>query len=243
MRDTRLILIEGLPGSGKTTAAKALAARLAQHGIAARSHLEVQDEHPLHVGGALHPSGSTTGAALFARYTVETFVDESLRRWETFVRRAAGEPTVHVVESYPYQSTARVLLQMDAPIDRIHAYAAQLEAAMAPLAPVVVYFNRAGPAGALRAIAAQRGPQWTAYVVELVARCPYAERRGVEGLEGVAAVMGAYKALLDALLAKSRLPRLVLADCAGHWEVCYQQLDAFLGLPADGPVGSSIEGT
>ena len=82
MRDTRLILLEGMPGSGKSTAARALADRLTAAGVPAVQLQEVPGErstapvaeHPLHVGGPLFPAGGTTGEALIARYTPDQFV-------------------------------------------------------------------------------------------------------------------------------------------------------------------------
>ena len=236
----RLILLDGLPGSGKSTAAAALASRIAQLGRAVTLYPEMMAGHPLHVGGPLHPAGRTPGAPLFARYSVSAYADESLSRWQRFVRAAIeaeedGEregvgDAVHVAESYPYQSASRVLLQMDAPIERIHAHASEVERVIAPLDPALVYFERPDAGEAFRAIAARRGPAWTAYVVDLATDCPYAHRRGLTGLDGAVAVLGAYKLLLDDLVARSGLPRLVLKDCAGRWEACYREIDAFLGL-------------
>src|SRR5438094_59539 len=96
MRDTQLILIEGMPGSGKSTAARKLADRLALAGMDVVQLQEVpgergtaaHDEHPLHVGGALFPAGGVTGEALFSGYTVEAFIAESLARWRRFVDAA-----------------------------------------------------------------------------------------------------------------------------------------------------------
>jgi hypothetical protein len=79
-------------------------------------------------------------------------------------------------------------------------------------------------------ISAQRGKAWTDYVVELVTHCPYAMARHLEGFSGVVAVISDYKQLTDSLLRQSRCPRLVLEDCAGGWEGCYQQIEACLGL-------------
>jgi hypothetical protein len=229
-RDGRLILLDGLPGSGKTTAAAYLAGRITDLGRAVALYPETMAEHPLNVGGPLHPAGETSGGALFARYDVPAYVAESLARWQTFVRSAAQGPTVHVAESYPYQSAARVLLQMDAPTERILAYAQEVETVIAPLAPALVYFERPDAAAALRTIAAHRGPTWTAYVAEMATDCPYARRLGLTGLDGAVSVIGAYKALLDDLVAHSRLPRVVLLDCGARWAACYDQMTTFLGL-------------
>jgi hypothetical protein len=74
MRDTRLIFVERLPGAGKTTTASWLASRLRSECLRVTLFLEHQPEHPLNVGGTLHPSGEITGEAFFLRYTALRFV-------------------------------------------------------------------------------------------------------------------------------------------------------------------------
>jgi molybdopterin-guanine dinucleotide biosynthesis protein len=234
VRETKLVLIDGLPGSGKTTTALALVGQLQQRGVAAQCVLESAEEgrdQPLNVGGPLHPAGNTTGAQLFAHYTVESYIEESLYRWQAFVDLTARAGIVQVVESYPYQNAARILLQMDASMEQIAEYVATIEQTMRPLRPVMVYFERRNVEEALRAAAALRGPEWTAYAIEVITACSYAKRRGLYGLEGAHAMLVVYKAMMDELLARSQLPVLVLADCFGRWEMCHRQILEFLEVP------------
>ena len=233
MRDTKLIFVEGLPGSGKTTTASWLASRLQSERLMVNLFLEHQLEHPLNVGGTLHPSGYTTGEAFFQRYTPASFVHESLQRWHTFVRDALQTEAINVLDSYPFQNTVRVLLQLNATPDCMREYAGQVDALIMPLQPVLLYFNHQDLIHAfhtLSTISAQRGKAWTDYVVELVTHCPYAMARHLEGFSGALAVLSDYKQLTDALLRQSRCPQIVLEDCARGWEECYQQIEAFLGL-------------
>lgn len=228
MRDTKLVFIEGLPGSGKTTTAGILAAKLAQRGIGESCFLEAQAEHPLNVGGALHPAGETPGSDFFARYTPESYVEESLQRWRAYVTAAESADAVQILESYPYQNSVRILLQMDDPIDHIRAYASEVEDLAQPLRPVLIYLDRRDQASSLEAIARQRGAEWTAYVAELVAASPYGRRRGLQGIAGALEFMRDYKSAIDELLGRSRLPRLVLSDCAGRWDDCHRGILEFL---------------
>jgi thymidylate kinase len=230
MHPTRLIFIEGLPGSGKSTTARYLTTRLVRAGVAAHSFLEVGPDHPLNVGGELHPAGMTLGTALFARYTVEAYVAESLQRWQRFVALATPEHATSVVESYPYQNAVRVLLQMDASPDRIKQYVAEVEEIVQPLAPLLIYLDRTDSQQAIQATSQQRGEAWTSYAIELITDCPYARRRGLVGESGVMALVTAYETVVRELLAMSRLPRLTLTDCMGRWPECHQQISDFLGL-------------
>ena len=134
---------------------------------------------------------------------------------------AQGWTEAQILESYPYQNSVRVLLQLDAPLDQIRAYAMEVEQIAQPLRPVLVFLNRDDPRSSLRAIAEQRGPEWTAYAAELITASPRAQRRGLHGLDGALIAMGEYKELVDELLRASKLPRLVLDDCRGRWEDLY----------------------
>ena len=233
MRDTQLIFVEGLPGLGKTTTVSWLAARLRAEHLPVRLYLESQPEHPINVGGDLHPAGDVTGEMYFQRYRPATFIQESVQRWQAFVHDAMRTDAINVLDSYPFQNSVRILLQMDASLDDMREYVAQVEALVMPLRPALIYFNHQDVAHATQhfsEIGAQRGAAWMDYVATLVARCPYGVTRHLEGASGVLAFMSDYKQLTDALLHECRLPRIVLKDCSREWSRCYRRIEAFLDL-------------
>ena len=140
---------------------------------------------------------------------------------------------VSVLDSYPYQNSVRILLQMDAALDDMREYAAQVEVIVMPLRPALIYFSHRDVAHTVQRfseIGAQRGEAWMDYVARLIARCPYATARHLEGYNGVLAFIRDYKQLTDALLSESHLPRIILKDCSGEWNRCYRQIKAFLDL-------------
>jgi hypothetical protein len=233
MRNTQLIMVEGLPGLGKTTTASWLAARLHSEHLPVNLYLEAQPEHPINVGGDLHPAGDVTGETYFQQYRPANFIQESLQRWQVFVHEAMQTDAVSVLDSYPFQNSIRILLQMDAAPDDMREYAAQVETLVMPLRSVLIYFSHRDEAHAVQhfsEIGAQRGKDWMDYVARLIARCPYATARHLEGYNGVLAFLRDYKQLTDALLSESLLPQVVLKDCTGEWNSCYRQIEGFLDL-------------
>jgi len=233
MRDTKLIFVEGLPGLGKTTTASWLTARLRAEGATVNLLLEAQPGHPINVGGDLFPAGDTAGEAFFQRYTPASFIEESLEKWAAFVRAATEADALTVLDSYPFQNSVRVLLQLDATLDQMQGYMGRIEALTRPLQPVLVYLSHQDAAHVVRQfsdISVQRGALWTEYVVTLITRCLYARSRQYAGFSGVLAFLSDYKALTDGLLCQSSWPRVVLKNCAGDWAMCYAQIAAFLGL-------------
>jgi hypothetical protein len=230
MLGTRMIFVDGLPGSGKSKTAEYVAGELDHRGIPCRLLRERETDHPLNVGGDLHPSGSTTGARMFSAYTVGSFVEESFARWDTFVAKAMGSERINVLDSYPFQNSVRVLSQMDADPVTLAAYQACVEQKAAGLDPVLIYLDPGGAERTIRAIAEQRGPAWTDYVIAVVTECPYASARGLEGMDGVVAIMRAYKHLLDESVARFPFPKLVLSDCHRRWPDCHAKVRGFLGF-------------
>src|SRR5262245_13749196 len=179
MLASKLIFVDGLPGSGKSTTAEHIAGELGRTGVPCRLLRERELDHPLNVGGELHPSGSTTGGQLFAAYTVGAFVEESLTRWDAFVREAASVERVNVLDSYPFQNSVRVLSQMDADPATLAGYQSSVERKTAGLDPVLIYLDPGDAAQAVRAITERRGPAWTDYMIAVVTDCPYATSRGL----------------------------------------------------------------
>src|SRR5262245_14137110 len=230
MRRTRLIFIDGLPGSGKSTTAEYVAGQLERRGIPCRLLRERETDHPLNVGGDLHPSGSTTGARMFEAYTVDSFVEESLARWNAVVRDAMGSERISVLDSYPFQNSVRVLSQMDADPAGLAAYQARVEEKAAGLVPVLIYLDPGDAERTIRAIADRRGPAWTDYAISVVTDCPYAVSRGLQGLDGAVAILRAYKHLIDESVIRFPFPTLVLSDCDRQWPDCHARVREFLGL-------------
>ena len=134
-----------------------------------------------------------------------------------------------VVEALPWQNAARVLFQMDAPMDRILRYAAAVEDLLAPLRPALVYLERRDAAATFRSTAAERGAAWTAPTVAIITDAPHARRHGLRGVRGALRWIAMYKEFLDAMRAASRLPTLVLDDGA-PWDARYAAIRVFLGV-------------
>jgi hypothetical protein len=94
---------------------------------------------------------------MFGAYTIGSFVEESLARWNAFVAEAMLSERVNILDSYPFQNSLRILLQMNADSVTLAAHQSCVEEATAGLDPVLIYLD-AGDAGrTLRTIAEQRG--------------------------------------------------------------------------------------
>jgi hypothetical protein len=204
MERPHVVFIDGLPGSGKSTAAAAIGRRFP----GACVFLESEPDHPLLVGVP-----DTMGAAfadIHAIHSAESFATAALEKLERFLANAAGH-TRYVFESHPIQSTVRVLLQLDAAEATVLRFWSELQNRLDPALPQLVYLQETDPRQALTDIFRSRGPAWESYVVDAFSRCPWMQARGLSGVGGVRDMFAQYSALADRLVGAWRFPLLRLA--------------------------------
>jgi hypothetical protein len=204
MSRPRIVFIEGLPGSGKTTAATTIGHRLPR----SRVFLESHAGHPLLVG--LPDEKGAAFADIHEIYSAETFAAAALVKLEVFLA-STERGTPYIFESHPIQSTVRVLLQLDAAEVMVLKFWSELQDQLGSAELQLVYFQENDPQQALTDIMRARGPAWERYVVNAFNRYPWMKARGLSGVDGMLEMIGQYSALTDRLVALWRFPVLRLA--------------------------------
>ena len=199
----RLLLVEGVPGSGKTTTARWLAAWLCEQGVEATFHDELDPDHPV-VPRALRRTGSDAG-----------YADRCIAAWRRFAAAQARTRGVMVLEACLFQGTVRFLLEHEHPPADAERTLHETERALAPLRPRLLYFAAPDARGFLeRDFPARKGKDWAGRIARYSETTPIARRHGWRGREGCVELYLAYRALCDRLVAGSTMPRLELDPTA-----------------------------
>jgi len=222
----RLIMIDGLPGAGKSTAAEQVARRIRERGEHAESILETQIGHPLN---AFPPDEIGVAWPEIHRYTTpDRFASLSLERWRTLV--GSMNDTILVFESFPFQSAIRVLLQMDSPRTLIDQYWNSWQDLVQGSNACIVYFHEPDPLELIRITCQSRGEIWTDYFCRSVEKMRYVEVRGGKGMEAVESLIGAYSALLEQLVAVSRVPLVTFGARPASYDVRIKEVFRSLAI-------------
>lgn len=131
MPETRLVLIEGLPATGKTRLAQELGLQLEAHRMPYQSWLATSVGNPL--GRPYEPD---------AYPDAESYADALHWQWRNFVIRAGDEPDLHVFDSALFSRHLHDALLAGMPPAAIGALANKLMTALEPLAPALFYLSR-----------------------------------------------------------------------------------------------------
>lgn len=218
-------LVEGLPGTGKSTIAEYLCGAAGGLGYDARWYLEESDGHPV------HPK------SLKAERKNADFIEACLHAWAAFTERHGKDETIHILEGSAFQSTVRFM--MEEKRTGIADYYRRFEEVVAPLNPRMVYFR---PQDALRHsehVSALRGKDWTAKVSGYLERTQYAVDEGYVGVSGMHRFWTDYAGLCDEMVECARLPTVIVEFVPGEWGRHMSEAIRFLALNLDS-TGASL---
>jgi len=219
-----ILFIDGLPGSGKSMAAKAVGGYLSN----SRVFAETAQYHPLLV--AAPDRMGAAFADIHEIHSADSFAAAALGRLESFLE-SAGCDVLYVFESHPIQSTVRVLFQLDAPQTTILQFWSDLQDRLAFVQPRLIYFQESNPLQAIKEIARMRGPTWESYLIETLKQSPWMQARALSGVEGADQMLVEYADLIDQLADLWRFPMLKLPARPENYEARTDALTKWVTAP------------
>ena len=141
---TKLILIEGMPGSGKTTTTIQLGECLQQKGFACRWYLEDDDPHPIDC----------------LDFALKDLVNKMPALWRNFVKQVEEVKGLTIIESRLWQNTAMFMYMAEYPVSEIMKYHQLVWRELSPLSPLLVHLYQENVEDGLKRIFSDRGEQW-----------------------------------------------------------------------------------
>ena len=219
MSEPRLVIVEGIVGSGKSTTIGFVATSLEKANKRVRSIPEATMPHPTCAFGELtHPFQP------WLDVTPAGLAEQSLSKWRSFVDSARAFDVVPILDGQLFHGDLTNLFLMEVEWDRIAEYSRAVEKIIRPLNPLLIYLYQKDVERALRAIAVQRGDAWVKYQVDWKLQAPYSRRRGLDGLDGLIALYKDYRQLTDELYAGLDLAKLAIENSQQDWPVYYERI-------------------
>ncbi len=234
----RLIFVDGLPGSGKSTTAQRLCFHLQRLGRPARWFFEHELGHPVFDDEQVRLARARGPAE------PNRIFDRALAGYAALAGRppgGAGEPLI--LESTLFQTTVGTQLLMDLPAGEGERHFFQAVGILRPLEPALICFRPPDVGRALHRIAEKRGSWFAEFLIAHLGDTPRGRRLGLADFAGVLEFFTAYRARCDDLFARFPGPRLAVDNGAGDWPRHLRAITDFLGLPpmADPPAPVGVE--
>jgi len=215
---SRLVIVEGIMGSGKSTTVLRIADRLRTSGVPAVGITEGTDPHPIRFDWDVP----------WADMPAMRLASSAAARWRAYVHSASMSESFTVVDGQPFHGNLTSLFLLDADLALLRGYLHEVVAAIKPLRPLLIYFHQDDVDQAIRTISAERGDTWVTYQVDWKLTSPYAVRHGLAGLEGLIALYRDYRRLTDQLYTELDIPKISIENSGKEWAKYHRIINSVL---------------
>jgi len=157
MINTKLIFVDGMSGSGKSTTAHFIARQIEKNDFKVKWFHEEEKDHPLCFPA---PSEGETDADW-----VQRFLKDYPQMWIDFVEKVKDDDCIYIMESYLFQDIITDPVANNIEKQEIKNYFRNLCSIVACLNPVVIYFHQEDIERAIRANRQRRGEVFKNLVV------------------------------------------------------------------------------
>lgn len=168
---TNLIIIEGLPGSGKSTTAAMIAKELEKKGKQAVCVDEGVPDHP----------------ADYPDYGFPDFITERkmiLEKWSSFVKEA-DKDTVYVFNCiYLQNPMCETMMRFGMKEAASRSYIAEITELIKPFNPIIIYIDLPDVKAAIDRVLEERGTDWLNAVIDYHVSQGYGKQNDLHGYEG-----------------------------------------------------------
>jgi len=224
--ECRLLIFEGIMGSGKSTATRRFGETLAAAGSQVTAYTEAADPHPVRASDDLpdffQPWIHADASELSAR---------ACEKWRRYVEVRRRDEVLTVMDGQLFHGDLTNLFMMEMMPGDIAKHQGALLQVIAPLRPMIVYFRQRDLKHAVLSILEMRGTAWRDYQLGWKLGSPYALRRQLAGVEGLIAMYMNYRDLTDSLFEELACPKLAIETDGHDWAAYYSEIsDALAGL-------------
>jgi len=205
---SRLILIEGMIGSGKTTTAERLEDCLSRRG---------EDVRAFDEGAADHPIRTRRVDELRAIPAPDDPDVYSASQWRRLAEHCLRGGQTVILESIFLQNSVMPAFIDGAPVATMAEICAEIQRQAAPAEPFLVYLRPTDTAAAVARTHRTRGEPWSSRNLAFVEGSPWARRRNLRGLDAVVRLYQAWEPVVSQLYDWYPFPKLTVPDPHHDW--------------------------
>ncbi len=216
MDAARLVLVEGMIGSGKSSTAARIGDWLAGRGEDVRVFREGATDHPIRTraedrlraaDGPRPPGSAADGSA--AEYADD--------QWRRLAERCLLGPQTIILEASFLQNTVMPAFIEGAPMSRVDEVFTRIVSQVAPCEPLLVYLRPADVGAAIARVHRVRGEPWSSRNLAFVEGTPWARRRGLNGQDAVVRLYQAWEPVAARLCRRYPFPKVTVTDPQDDW--------------------------
>lgn len=224
MINTKLIFVDGMSGSGKSTTAHYIARQIEKNGHKVRWFYEDEDDHPL----AEMEQNKDESDADFAQRILKDYP----QKWIDFVNKVKDDDCIYILESFLFQNIISnpVANNIDKQTIKEHVHKLCSIAAVACLNPVVIHFYQEDIEAAVCANWLRRGDRWKNKSIDADEKTLFCTSRNLIEEAGVLHLWKEKAEISSELFEELTFRKIQLENSKHDWQSYRKQIMNFLEL-------------
>lgn len=193
----KIVFVEGICGSGKSTTGHLLTLHMQSNGHAAEWIYEHKFHHPLYVDRDIQlarEEGSEKYHSIF---------NDSLSKWRAMADKLEQSDEVKIFDGAFFQMSVGTMLLMNIDPVEIRAFVVEVCKIIAKLNPAIIYLRQQNTKRALLSMLEERGSDFSAFIVSRISNSPFANEHDLSGVEGLTEFFDHYCQLIESIMEDS----------------------------------------
>ncbi len=224
MLNTKLILIDGITGSGKSTLSHFLYRQMQKNNMQVKWLHEEEKDHPL----VYKPNWAKE---LTTQEKTEIYLKEYVELWGKFAEEVKQSGSVYIVESYLFQYPFATLIRQETDKSRIKEFGHALIKQVEQLNPVVIYLYPQDVETGINLNFTRRGKDWTEWILSKLESTEHAKKRNWDGQTEANYYYQSLSDISLELMKEFTLPKMSIENSRQDWDLYRKEMLQFLEIP------------
>lgn len=224
MINTKLIFIEGISGSGKSTMTSFISNLLNKYRINHEAYFEWAENHPIHMKDDEWFNGYKQSN--WIRYQQLNY-----ERWIKHISDLVNSNTISIFDSSLLQVPLTAsMLQLNQNFESIKNFYKGLYKILNLCNPALIYLRQNNVHSTIERVYNSRPEEWGNFIIEYICSSPYGKKKHLKGFDGMVRYFKERQALEDRLFMQYPFRKIIINNSDFDFEKCNKQVSKFLGV-------------
>lgn len=223
MKDTKLIIVSGASGTGKSTTSQKLAQQYQKNGI---KHLWLHEEikdHPIR-------EEEFSIGNLYSEEGMDKNILHMYNLWESLVDKIEKSDKIYLMEGCLYQNIIRYFFPCNYPIEKITQFYDSIMKIIEKLNPTIVFLYRSDMRESFEKAFKVRGERWKNIILNKDNNGLYFTKHKYEGDDSIYAMEVNYQEIANEMFKRYQGNKIKIDTADELWENHMENITQFLGL-------------